>query len=318
MEEEKSIWQRLGIQDWFLTDEDTGISNLPRNLTPDDVYKYIIDKFTESIPQLSFAGRVVFYHEFIICFNPEDFKGFMNNKQGIFGLIVHECVKEFYKILKEFRAQGKTVEPSGAKWVFRFVSSPEYARGDIGFIGKLLPGGGGGNQKEENLRITFIPRQTGVAQTFDVNQDILKGFTFYSEGYYEVPYVDELEHDEKKIEKSSAFLARFDALLPEKEFSGKKVQYHMKEDEIIISGKDESREDANIFRIPSDWVSTPHLQVRFNKAEGKFYLASFGERTLLNEVEVEQSDVNSPKWVELPINSKMLLNGIIGVNIFKS
>lgn len=315
MEEEKSIWQRLGIQDWFLTDEDTGVSNLPRNLTPDDVYKYIIEKFTESIPQLSFAGRVVFYHEFIICFNPEDFKGFMNNKQGIFGLIVHECVKEFYEILKSFRKEGKTVEPSGSKWVFRFVSSPEYARGDIGFIGKLLPGG---TQKEENLRITFIPRQTGIAQTFDVNQDILKGFTFYSEGYYEVPYVDELEHDGKKVPSAKAFYARFDTILPEKEFTGKKMEYLMKDEEITISGKDESQDGSNIFRIPSDWVSTPHLQVRLNKDENKFYVASFGEKTLLNEKEVPKSEISSPQWTELPMNSKMVLNGIVGVNIFKS
>lgn len=315
MEEERTIWQRLGIQDWFLTDESSGVSNMPRNLTPDDVYKYIIEKFIESIGQLSFAGRIVFYHEFIICFNPEDYKGFMNNKQGIFGLIVHESVKEFYLLLKNYRADGKTVEPSSSKWVFRFVSSIEYARGDIGFIGKLLPGS---TQKEENLRITFIPRQTGIAQTFDVNNDILKDFTFYSEGYYEVPYVEELEYNDKKTPTANAFLARFDTILPEKEYSGKKVEYHMKDEEIIISGKDESREGSNIFKVPSDWVSTPHLHVRFNKSDGKFYLASFGEKTLLNEKEVEKSDINSPTWVELAINSRMLLNGIVGVNIFKS
>jgi hypothetical protein len=69
--------------------------------------------------------------------------------------------------------------------VFRLVSHPDYARGDKGFIGKLLPDN---NQKEKNLRVTFIPRQTGIAQTFDVSQEALKGFTYYSEGYFEIPY----------------------------------------------------------------------------------------------------------------------------------
>ena len=69
--------------------------------------------------------------------------------------------------------------------------------------------------------------------------------------------------------------------------------------------------------MPSDWVNTPHLRIRLNKADGKFYMASFGERTLINEQEVIRSDVNSPQWVELPFNSKILLNGIIGINIFK-
>ena len=98
-----------------------------RSLTPNDVYKYIIEKFRQSIGELSFANRVVFYHEFIICFNPDDYREFMDNKKGIFGLIVHESVKEFYSILKQIRGEQKTVEPSSSKWVFRFVSHPDYA-----------------------------------------------------------------------------------------------------------------------------------------------------------------------------------------------
>ena len=177
MKSKTTFWQRIGMHDWFLNSENTVSKVKPKILTPDDVYKYIIEKFKESIGQLSFADRVVFYHEFIICFNAEDYRQFMDNKKGIFGLIVHESVKRFYQLLKEYRELGKTVEPSSSKWVFRFVSHPDYAPGDKGFIGKLLPGT---SQKEENLRVTFIPRQTGIAQTFDINQDILKGFTFYS------------------------------------------------------------------------------------------------------------------------------------------
>jgi hypothetical protein len=240
----------------------------------------------------------------------------MNNKQGIFGIIVNEIVKKFYELLKQYRAGGKIVEPSSSKWVFRLVSHPDYARGDIGFIGKLLPGS---SKKEENLRVTFIPRQTGIAQTFDVSQDILKGFNFYSEGYYELPYAANLGLDEDTgIVKGQKKFARFETILPEKQFAGKKVEYTMADDEIIVSGNDETREDSYIFKIPSDWVNTPHLQIRYNKSDSKFYMASFGELTIMNENEVAKSDVNAPSWVELPVNSKILLNGIVGINIFKS
>ena len=316
MDSKTSIWQRIGLQDWFLTAENTSKSKNQHILTPDDVYNYVIAKFNDSIRELSFADRVVFYHEYIISFNSEDYTSFMDNKQGIFGLIINESIKKFYETLKQYRAAGKTVIPSSSKWVFRLVSHPDYERGDIGFIGKLLPGN---NQKEENLRVTFIPRQTGIAQTFDVSQDILKGFNYYSEGYYEIPYMEDLESAENEIVSAGKnSFARFETILPEKQFIGKKVEYVMKDDEIVISGDEETREESNIFRIPTEWVNTPHLQVRFNKSDGKFYLASFGERTVLNEIEVEKSDVNSPSWVELPVNSKILLNGIVGVNIFKS
>jgi hypothetical protein len=315
MKSKTNFWQRVGLQDWFLKKENTVTKRAPA-ITPDNVYRYILQKFNESISQLSFADRVVFFHEYIICFNAEDYRDFMDNKKGIFGIIVHESVKQFYEGLKALRASGKNVEPSSSKWVFRFVSHPDYERGDLGFIGKLLPGS---IQKEENLRVTYIPRQTGIAQTFDINPDILKGFTFYSEGYYEVPYVEKLEHDERKVSTTpQSGMARFETILPDKAFAGRKLEYFMKDEEIIVSGKDETRSASNIFKVPSEWVNTPHLRIRFNKDDGKFYLSSFGEKTIVNEKEVKRSDTENPAWTELPLNSRIVLNGIVGINIFKS
>jgi hypothetical protein len=317
MKTKPSIWQRIGLHDWFLKKEATVRIPEVTTLTPNDVYKYIVDKFLESIAQLSFANRVVFYHEYIVCFNPEDYGMFMDNKKGIFGLIIQESVKHFYDTLKTYRQQGKTVEPSSNKWVFRFVSHPDYNRGDKSFIGKLLPGKP--QQKEENLRVTFIPRQTGIAETYDINPEILKGFTFYSEGYYEVPYQENFVFDERSVANNEKPLfARFETIIPDKEFAGRRLEYLMKNEEIVVSGKDETREASDVFRIPSDWVNTPHLRIRYNKPTGKFYLASFGEKTILNEHEVAPSAGEKAHWVELPVNSRMVLNGIVGINIFKS
>lgn len=315
MKTKPTFWQRIGLHDWFLKRDSGPAKAVLPLMTPDDVFRYIVQKFNESIGQLSFANRIVFYHEFIICFNSDDYREFMDNKKGIFGLVVQESVRKFYEILKEHRTAGKTVEPSSSKWVFRFVSHPDYARGDKSFIGKLLPGN---HQKDENLRITFIPRQTGIAQTSDVSTDILKGFTFYSEGYYEVPYLENLVYDENKMDSSTGTLARFETILPDKEFSGRKIEYIMKEEEIYVSGKDEQRNEQNVFRIPSDWVNSPHLRIRYNKGEGKLYVTSFGEKTIVNEKQLPVSDLNNPAWSELPMNSKLVLNGIVGINVFKS
>lgn len=328
MNSKQSFWQRIGLHDFFLKKEADQTRTAPPSLTPNKVYHYIIEKFNESIKELSFADRVVFYHEYVICLNPEDYHQFMENKKGIFGIIVHESLKKLYGVLKEFRALGKTVEPSASRWIFRFVSNPEYGHGDIGFIGKLLPGSANNTQTTENLRVTFIPRQTGIAQTFDINPDILAGFHFYSEGYYEVPYREDLVYDESQVSAStsaasstqkgtSGAFARFETIVPDKAYAGKKIEYFMREAEITVSGKDETAEGSEQFKIPSDWVNTPHLKIRFNKDESKFYLASFGEKTVLNEREISRSEESSPQWTELPFNSRILLNGIVGVNIFK-
>jgi len=317
MEANTSFWKRMGLQDWFLKKEATISIDRPVALTPDSVFQFIVEKFEESIAQLSFGNRVVFYHEYIICFNPEDYNEFMDNKKGIFGLIILESVKKFYAILKEYRKKGKTVEAASNKWVFRFVSHPEYGRGDISYIGKLLPGSS--QPKDENLRVTFIPRQTGMAETLDVNPEIMEGFTYYSEGYYEVAYQEELELDEDKVTNAdSSVLARFETIVPDKEFAGKKIEYLMRGEDILVTGKEDPTEAKHVFRIPSDWVNSPHLRIRHRKDDGKFYLAAFGEKTIVNESEVAPSTQDDPRWVELPINSRMVLNGIIGINIFKS
>lgn len=314
MKSKTSFWHRMGLHEWLLKKGENNVLTTT-TLTPQELYKYILQKFDESIKELSFADRIVFYHEYIIVFNHEDYKQFMDNKRGIFGLIIQESVKKFYDVLKKYRLEGKTVEPSSSKWVFRFVSHPDYLKGDKGFIGRLLPGT---SKKEENLRITFIPRQTGIAESADVSNEVLKGFTFYSEGYYEVPYQPKLVHDQNETGTITDVLARFEAILPDKAYVGKKLEYFMKDEEIIVSGKDDKSGSSDIFRIPSDWVNTPHLRIRYNRGDGKFYLASFGEKTILNEHQVDVSDIISPAWTELPLYSKLVLNGIVGINIFKS
>lgn len=240
----------------------------------------------------------------------------MDNNRGIFSLIIKESVKSFYEILQEHRQKGKKVTASANKWVFRFVSHPDYEKGDKSFIGKLLPGNNV-QQKEENVRVTFIPRQTGIAQTFDIADEILKDFTFYSDGYYEIPWNESLVLGDVNDPTVPKYFARLEATLPDKQYAGKKLEYLVKEQDIMVSGIDEKPGQAGVFRIPSEWVSTPHLSIRYDKTTDKFLLASFGEKTIVNENEVQHSDKNNPAWTELPMNSRIVLNGIVSINLFK-
>ena len=308
-----TFWKKIGVQDWFLKKE--AVITEGTSLTPDVVYKYLVEKFQESITELSFADRIIFYHEYIICFSPEDYNKFMDNNKGIFGLIIKESVKSFYEILQQYKQKGKNVTASANKWVFRFVSHPDYEKGDKSFIGKLLPGNM--HKKDENLRVTFIPRQTGIAQTFDISDEILKDFTFYSDGYYEIAYQQSLVPDDAAFTSPNKHFARLETTLPDKQYAGKKLEYLMKNEEITVSGNEETADEPGIFRIPSEWVSTPHLSIRFDKNADKFFLASFGEKTLVNENEVKASDKSAPEWTELPMNSRIVLNGIVCINIFK-
>ncbi len=313
MNSSPTFWKKIGVQDWFLKKET--IFTETSSMTPDVVYKYIVEKFQSSITELSFADRTIFYHEYIICFSPPDYNKFMDNNKGIFALIIKESVKSFYDILQQHKKRGKKITASANKWVFRFVSHPDYEKGDKSFIGKLLPGNV--HQKEENLRVTFIPRQTGIAQTFDISDELLQDFTFYSDGYYELPFDRNLVLDDSGAVVAPACFARLETTIPDKQYAGKKMEYLMKHEEILVSGSDEAADAPAIFRVPSEWVSTPHLLIRYDKNADKFFLAAFGEKTLLNEHEVKPSSRTEPQWTELPLNSRIVLNGIVCINIFK-
>ncbi len=308
-----TFWKRTGIQDWFLKKE--AVFTEISSMTPDVVYKYIIEKFQSSITELSFADRAIFYHEYIICFSPPDYNKFMDNNKGIFAIIIKESVKSFYDILQQQQQKGKKITASANKWVFRFVSHPDYEKGDKSFIGKLLPGNV--HKKDENLRVTFIPRQTGIAQTFDISDELLQDFTFYSDGYYEIPFDRNLVLNDAGVPSTPACFARLETTIPDKQYAGKKLEYLMKHEEITVSGVDETLDDPGVFRVPSEWVSTPHLSIRYNKNADKFFLAAFGEKTLVNENEVKVSSKAEPEWTELPLNSRIVLNGIVCINIFK-
>lgn len=311
MSSKPGFWQKLGFHDWFLNDPSTEAQQSTSALTPDTIYNYILQKFSQSINDLSFADRIVFYHEYIIVMNAEDYAEFMEHKKGLFGVIVQESVNKFHERLQEFKEKGKAVTPSATKWVFRFVSHKGYDRGDLGFIGKLLPGQ---TQSSDNLRVTFIPRQTGLAETSALSEETLSGFTYYTEGYYELPF------QSGSVRRSSRpvdhLRARFEAIIPDKAYAGKKIEFLMQNDEVLITGQVDQRQESHIFKVPSEWVDTPHLRIRYR--DSKFFLSSFGEKTLVNEREIYRSDPSKPEWTEIPLNSRIMLNGIVGINMFKS
>jgi hypothetical protein len=91
----------------------------------------------------------------------------------------------------------------------------------------------------------------------------------------------------------------------------------MKDEEMLVSGSEETREASHIFRIPSEWVNTPHLRIRYNRAR-KILRGFFWRKNHPERKNNSRSDAANPAWTELPLNSKLMLNGIVGINIFKA
>lgn len=318
MSEKPNFWQRIGLHDWFVNKPEAAPTGDRAALTPDTIYNYILQQFDTSVRELSFASRVVFYHEYIVVFHPADYAAFQEHRKGLLGMIAQESVAAFTQRLRAAAEAGRTVVPAASKWVFRFVSHPGYAPGDLGFIGKLLPDDGGRVQ-ESNLRVTYIPRQTGQAETSALSPDALAAFTYYSEGYYELPFrLEGTGGQSQSGTVATGALARLEAVVPDRAFAGKKIEFRMTGEELTVSGLADNRDGSDVFRIPSEWVDTPHLRIRYSRAEDRFYLSAFGEKTVLNENELTPGTPGQPAWTELPLNSRIVLNGIVGLNFYKS
>jgi len=314
MSEKPSFWQRLGLHDFFLSKPALQEESGPAGLSPERIYQYLLQQFDQSLAELSFSRRAVFYHEYLVILNPDDYRQFQERRKGLFGHIAQEAVQAFQARLAGKAADGLTVSPSAGRWVFRFVSHHDYSVGDIGFMGKLLPDGA---PARASLRGTYIPRQTGMAETHDLSPDVLTSFTYYSEGYYELPY-EGPRASGASPSATTGVLARLEAIVPDKAYTGRKLEFLMQEEEITVTGTADQRQERGLFRIPSEWVDTPHLRIRYNRGEDRFFIAAFGEKTVVNERELPASAPQHPAWSELPVNSRIVLNGIVGLNLFKS
>ncbi|RYY96933.1 MAG: hypothetical protein EOO11_12235, partial [Chitinophagaceae bacterium] len=68
MSSKPNFWQRLGLHSWFLNKPEAAPRESAALLSPSIIYNYILQQFEGSLAELSFANRVVFYHEYIIVF----------------------------------------------------------------------------------------------------------------------------------------------------------------------------------------------------------------------------------------------------------
>lgn len=80
--------------------------------------------------------------------------------------------------------------------------------------------------------------------------------------------------------------------------NGEIFTYEIKSNECQVSGNGADSTKPDTFVVKSSNVKSPHIRIRKNVAENKFYVAAFAP-TSIEEVQIPVSTPDEPKWVAL-------------------
>lgn len=294
-----------------------------------DLMEDIVGLFKYGMEKESVGTRLLYPMSFYILMNKDDY----DDRKKALPIIVPEIVKKFYAIIKQKEEEYQNVEPVSKKWVFQFSpcqfdSSVETEDKDVFTVSR-------GNimstcelyndnidrfedlQVERNIKVSIKCKNSQVIKTGNLNLQALAGVDILEEGFFTYKF------DEKRI--GSENISPTSVLPPivadnkpfatlSYDFNGMRYTYEMKSSPIYISGRNDTRSDGSIFKVESVNVINGHVSIRQNN--GSFEMCAFAE-TRKNEILVPISEPDNLKWVPLPDNSAILMNGDIQVTFKK-
>jgi hypothetical protein len=288
-----------------------------RLITSNDILDELVACFDGSCRTESVGTSLLFNMHFLVIVHPDIYE----QRLASLPVVVKESVKLFYKRLQHYRKGYDELSPVSSHWQFRFGPATDFNGEkinvhDLRTIGMLtgLKGNNSGNERQQTTKVTMKSKATNVFDKMDINMDVLRHIHFAENGNFTLKFSHDLSLGggailKPALNRENGF-ARIDYFSGDKNKSG---SYLMKDTEIVIARSEpENQGYSNYLLIDSEYISNPHVRIRFDESAGKFQIASFSaNETRVNEMIITRSDVQNPRWMELAAESQVLLNGII-------
>lgn len=301
-------------------------------LTNQSLINRIEEEFEAKLVNASTYDTVLFPMSFTILLHPDNY----DDISPYFASIVQSIVAKFYQIIRKHRNYSlmnkiigickkesgplKKVMPIGRNWEFILSKT------DISMIGDLAIGINnpaflisatarvyGNVNKSPSVNVSIACQNSDPSETKDINIETLKGINLIGNNHFLIAYNKELEFKNTDIESndSSFYYGTLQYVR-----MGHKYTFYIKDEIVSISSENDTREQRNIFKIPSSNLQNNHVQIKYDKLNESFFISTIASDTRLNQRIMQQS-IGSPIWIPLYNNSEILMMGTYSIKFLK-
>ena len=274
----------------------TASKPITRQELVDQVFDHYQERFKEETTDESMAFPTSFY----IYLHSQDYNA---QKQG-FRLTAQDVVKKFNKFNRNEKTKYPDHIPHAKHWSFQFVKFDEDSviekietvkMGEPQVLSTLFSTDFSATQSSGSaitgIKMTKRPLNSTQSEKIDVNPDAF--LTMEMHGEDKISFDIDKNYQETQIVGSQPFATLNDG----------NYNYPITTGYVEISGKSDTRSGVQYIKINNDALPKGIIHIRHEN--DKFQLAAFG-KVRLDERLVPVSS-GAPNWVDLPNNSKMLI-----------
>lgn len=302
-------------------------------LTNRVILNEIIKHFRIELQHNSFDDVVTFPMNFIVAMTEEDFDKF----KGYMPLIADQTIKKFYQIIKEEMGDSRSCANMATYWVINFipcvpgltevnekpVTVPEgrviVLSSVCDTIEKIADSDG-----QSNVSVTVSG--SDIWSNVNINRSLLANFDMNNNARFPFNWDRNMSAGFKPLAQNFAVdngqatatkTPQGAFALMTCNYRGQQTEFAMDRNTCTISGADDTRDDATIYKIPCKMVRTGHVNIQYIEKNDKFMISAFG-KTTVNDKEIKQSNGGDVIWVELPENATLNLNSMAVVKFKKT
>lgn len=282
-----------------------------KKMTNQLVMNELAKNFEMKLKEVSFDKIVTFPMSFTVIMNYNDFQLVKDYTP----LLAEQAVETFYKIIDKNMTEESICKNLATYWNICFV--PCY--GDESEMNEEViytkPGTiqtlssvhdtifKKNNEEEDGEGSQFTVTVSGSSFFGDVNinKEALKNLTLVSKTHFQKSW----KRTQAKTESITTSNNKPASISVAKLFAQGK-EYSMQSGTHMVSGSAETRSDANIFRVNSDYVMNGHIRIQYIEKDNKFKIAAFSDTTL-NGKDMPKSNPSDIRWMDLENDAIIVL-----------
>jgi hypothetical protein len=311
------------LKKWLMPEDEDEREDHPE-VTNNSILRELVACFDDSCRKQSVGKSLLFNMHFLVILHPDTYEARFQS----FAPIVNEAVKEFYSRIAQLQSRYEEIIPVSSVWHLKFgpasfFNNENIGVNDIKVIGVLTGfrnNTGDSGPVGAGTKVTMRVKATNAYDKMDINPQVFRHIDFLENGSFAIRFSPEL----KMVAATGPQSPIADNGLASIEYYignlGESGKYTMRDKEIVIARKEESNANfPNYLLIESKGVSNPHARIKYNDTEKKFQIASFSStETRVNEIVLNKSELDNPRWSDLPDNSQVLLNTMITLQFRKN